>query len=207
MGNPLTVLIYQSKRALYPLCAVDYYWGGGLPSTYNNLYDLTTVLRRRKVDKKDARTQLLNIIRTMEANGGGIFGGEHNEEESEWNAVKKMFPDKFFKGMNINSSCGVVSVTLEGIEDSVNNAITVAKVFIKEHVVNCSDIWDESITDFLDFSGESIDDVVLYPAFPEELNKIFGDVKWSDIKAVSDILNKPVPHYLKGCRVISFTNN
>lgn len=120
MGQRLVVTIQKGKREL---CALYYHWGA---YSFDSVMILDEIVHDlMKIGTISDKEIQLALIRFAERCGGGISGGKNG---SEWEYVKKVFPDEAFKADEIKGTDGLIAISLEGICHLNNWADGVANI-------------------------------------------------------------------------------
>lgn len=183
MGQRLVISVYNNKYEDMPLAKIYYHWSAFSISALieaKKFIEAYSVLDEYEDDR-------LRIIKTVENIGGGIRGGV---DDSEYDAIKALFPNEEFKTDNYSRNDGLVAITEEGMGALQMWSEGDIFIFLDEKEI-CSEVF------WTHFSLESYNENLIYNELQEvkveDIPKVdidFRELKFEDIEnAINELHN------------------
>ena len=127
MGQRLVVSIESMGECL---AKIYYHWSA---YTISALYETQKIVNRIYNHNDETKEELmLRLIRFCEANGGGIDGNE-----SEFNYIQGLYPDKTLKKDGYSRNNGIIALSKKGMEEMQRWSEGDVTIDIDEDVIHC----------------------------------------------------------------------
>lgn len=110
------------------IASIYYHWSAYTISALEEALSIVQCAEKCKT----VREMQLSLIRMVEANGGGIYGGK---DGAEFKYIQGLFPRKKFKEDGYSRTYGLIALTEEGMEDLLYWAEGVVEVDFDSGIV------------------------------------------------------------------------